>query len=394
VLPPPMETITYSLLDGQKGSDQYYRDVAAFTDEVLAEAGNRISPLLEAFQASGQQTHQNTNGLQAGLLFEVLTLGTLWRVYDGQVPDIKGIQKHLLSWLTALRQKGAFLKAAADSLRGILTVLFLAPRHDHPGREESPTLADLDRLLSWLQATNDYDEAVQRMHPWRVFLGSQSPEKTAGYLEEIIALAAWFEQRSETVLGPYTPNVEKFLKEKHPSYRWREDFTFCGRQRVEYHLNMVGTELLNRLFRDAFLSTPRKIVIVPPCMRIQPEKKCKARATSLGTLCAACTPACRVNQLTRLGEKHGFQVLIMPDELSVFSGGPDQAGNGIGVVGVSCTLTNAPGGWKTEHLGIPAQGVLLDYCGCSYHWHKEGIPTDINFTRLLEVVGVQKAVSR
>ena len=37
-------------------------------------------------------------------------------------------------------------------------------------------------------------------------------------------------------------------------------------------------------------------------------------------------------------------------------------------------------------LGVPAQGLLLDYCGCIWHWDKKGIPTDINFNQLVRVV--------
>ena len=51
-----MDVITYSLRNDQARSDQYYRDVAAFTDQVLAEAE---------------------------CAFEPLTLGVLWRVYAG-----------------------------------------------------------------------------------------------------------------------------------------------------------------------------------------------------------------------------------------------------------------------------------------------------------------------
>jgi hypothetical protein len=36
-------------------------------------------------------------------------------------------------------------------------------------------------------------------------------------------------------------------------------------------------------------------------------------------------------------------------------------------------------------LGIPAQGLLLDYSGCSYHWDKKGIPTDLNLDTILKI---------
>ena len=86
----------------------------------------------------------------------------------------------------------------------------------------------------------------------------------------------------------------------------------------------------------------------------------------------------------------------MPHELSVFSNGtirPDKD-VAVGVVGVSCPLTNPTGGWETKALGIPAQGVLLDYCGCRYHWHRQGIPTDLNIGQLLRVLDVDRSQRR
>jgi hypothetical protein len=172
----------------------------------------------------------------------------------------------------------------------------------------------------------------------------------------------------------------------------RADATFCGRRRVEYHLNMVGTEILNRAFRVEFLQKSHKIVLIPPCMRLQPEGKCQAQATSFGMQCAHCTPQCHVHQVTKLGEKYGLGVFILPDELSVFSTGTVQSGNRdhLGIVGVSCILTNAAGGWETKRLGVPAQGLPLDYCGCRWHWHKDGIPTDINLNRLMWLLGIRQ----
>jgi hypothetical protein len=82
---------------------------------------------------------------------------------------------------------------------------------------------------------------------------------------------------------------------------------------------------------------------------------------------------------------------MIPDELRVFGGDTkSQTDVDVGVVGVSCVLTNAVGGLEMREMGVPAQGVLLDYCGCSYHWHKEGIPTNINSSHLLQILGVDE----
>jgi hypothetical protein len=124
-------------------------------------------------------------------------------------------------------------------------------------------------------------------------------------------------------------------------------------------------------------------------MRAQPEEECKAINTKYGQSCAGCTPSCRIHQITKLGEKHGFGVYIIPEELRVFGG--DEGKREMGVLGVSCVLTNWTGGWDTERLGIPAQGVLLDYVGCKYHWDRTGFPTDTNINRLISCMGLAKS---
>ena len=383
-----MDVITYSLRDGQARSDQYYRDVAAFTDQVLAEAQGRIQPLVKSFQSYQETLDGKTVPTEAECTLDLLTLGTLWRVYAGDAHGLAEVPRQALIGLSRLRKRGGCLKAGVDLVRGLLFTLFLLSRNGH--RSPTPTLDHLDRLLNWLAATGDFDQEVKRLRIWHDFLASRRLEEASSDLATAIALAAWFEICSEATLGRYTPHVDQFLTGTHPTYRWREDVIFCGRRRVEYHLNMVGTEILNRVFRQEFVNTARKVVLVPPCMRAQPDDKCKARSTSLGARCAGCTPGCRVHQLTKLGEKHGFGVLILPDDLRVFSadGMSLKTGDRVGVVGISCVLTNTSGGWQTKDLGIPAQGVLLDYCGCRYHWHKEGIPTDINIGQLAHVLGV------
>lgn len=373
-----MEVITYSLRDDQGKSDQYYRAVANFTDEVLAEAERRLAKPVAEFQSYLKTTGREAPRTFAEYALELLNLGVLWRVYAGQALSLPRIAREILFRLVGLRQRRPDLQQRVDFLRGILMTLFQPPGHRYePPR---PTLANLDRLLLWLEATGNFDELARRISRWRSYLSGWTAP-----LEEAIKFADWFEDRSLAVLGCYTSQVGHFLANRFPDYRWRYDMIFCGRQRVEYHLNMVGTEVLNRAYRKTFLETSRRLVLAPPCMAAQPEGKCQAQATLFGASCAGCTPACRIHQLTQLGKKHGFEVRILPDDFSVYRSQPAgaESSDRIGVVGISCVLTNTSGGWQTRRLGLPAQGLPLDYCGCSYHWHPQGFPTDVNFQQLL-----------
>jgi len=389
------EIITYSLRAGEKFSDQYYRDIANFTDHALTEANQRARSIIKEFQGFIQQTGRESLRSQSEYIFEFLTLGVLWNTYGVNAIDSNGLPQRFLAALAAVRKQNESLKPGIDFIRGILATLFLFRQSSDGDKNPAPTLENMDQLLSWLAATGDFTEEVKRFNAWRDFLSTKRHEEVARGLDAAAALADWFQSHSLETLGRYTPNVEEFLVKTHPTYRWREDVIFCGRRRVEYHLNMVGTEIMNRAFRDQFLKTERKVVFVPPCMRAKPDGECKAHPTPFGEHCGACTPTCRVHQVTKLGEKHGFDVFIIPDELSVVSDKKMKTPNSnrLGLVGISCPLTNMTGGWETRRLGIPAQGVLLDYCGCPWHWHKQGIPTDININQLLRVLDIKNKQS-
>ena len=389
-----MEPITYSLRDGQKFSDAYYKNIATFTAEVLARLEAHLLSTIQSFQSYLEMNGIENSRTVHEYAFELLVLGVLWTVYAPAALRLPAMPQRTLARLAGLREQRPGLKAVVDLLRGLLAWAFLAsPDGAQPPPEATstgPSLDDLNRLLKWLAATGDFNQEILRLNTWQGFFSQLEADEAAAVLETCHSLAAWFESRSEEALGRYTPNVENFLAETHPDYRWREDAIFCGRRRVEYHLGMVGIEVLNRAFRQAFLATRRRILLVPPCM-CRPKEKCKAQQTSFGARCAHCTPGCRVNQLTCLGEKNGFGVFVLPDELSVFStrGPKPQAVDGLGLVGVSCVLTNLGGGWETRQMGVPAQGIPLDYCGCKWHWHREGISTDINLHQLLRVMEIE-----
>jgi hypothetical protein len=381
------EIITYTLRGNNKTSDEYYQTISSFCDEVLGQAWSQAAELLTSYQAWCGGTLQVPPRSRDEAVLELVSLGVLWRVYIQTAQASKKPARRLLAWLATQRKRNPSLKPAVDWLRGRLGGWLTPPRRPGPPPARV-NLKHLDILLEWLQASGEFSEEVRRLADLRNCLADLPLQNFEPALQTIIDLGGWFESRSLEKLGSNTPGVEDFLSRTHPGYGGREDYIFTGRQRVEYHLGMLATEMLNRGFRESFLATDRKIVIVPPCLKARPEDECQATSGPFGERCAHCTPGCRINQVTRLGEKHGFAVFIIPDQLKVFSSEqPDPAGKqSTGLLGVSCTLYNASGGWEMKRLGVPAQGLLLDYCGCIWHWHKDGIPTDFNFQQLLRLV--------
>ena len=340
----PRRIITYTLRDESGTSDGYYRAIAAFSDEVLAQVESALRPVIANYQQHLLTTGEQPRDLRE-CAFELLTLGVLWRAY--QAPD----------------------------------ALY--------------TLEGASALIGTLELTGKFTQEIAHLRAWHKYLSTRLPSDSSQMLERVIACAADFQECAERALGRYTPNVEQFLAGEWSEHEERDDSVLRGHKRAEYHLNMVGTEWLSRAFRPAFLAAPRKVVLAPPCMRAKRDDECKAFKTAEGYLiCQACTPGCRVNQLSRLGQKRGFEVYLIPDELRELAAQSVGGGPAVGVVGISCVLTNAPGGWEARALDLPAQGLLLDYCGCSYHWDNEGFPTDTNFHQLLELLGLATHAGR
>jgi hypothetical protein len=385
------EIITYSLRNSEKRSDQYYEDIANFTDDLLCEIRTIYENKITDYMRFVQQNQIESLRSFEEYAFEYLMLGVYWWVNGRVASQLRGIPRSFLEKLGRWRKQSDFFKPGIDTLRGILGTRYLISKNHHLKELATFTMEDFAQLLGWMAATGELNEEVKRLQPWQLYLGDLATQYSAAILRKSIELAIWFDTEAQKFLGVYTPNVDHFLNQIHPQYRWREDVFFCGRQSVEYHLNMVGTEILNRSFREDFNQTDRKVVILPPCMKAKLDSGCEAIETPLGERCMACTPGCRVHQLTKLGDKNGFTVLVMPHDLNVFSddGHEISRESATGVVGVSCPLTNVLGGWEMKDMGVPAQGILLDYCGCPWHWHDEGIPTDINFQQLLALLDVK-----
>jgi hypothetical protein len=383
----------YSLQSNGHSSDQYYRDIAAFADHWLACSRETVAESVNDFRAFRQSEGLAGRSFEA-CAFELLALGVLLREHGRQAANLPRWSAWLLAKMVTLQGKWPGAERVIKIGRGLITgalhdtveqqVTSAWTGHVSPDDWLTPEPGAVAVLLRWLRAHGEMAQA-ERFTTWLDYLTTIGPEQAQAVIRQSLALADVFAVESESVLGRYTVGVEPYRAEMACRTRFRYDAELLTRSRLEYHLGLLGTEILNRVYRDRFEATEQKLVIVPPCLRTPPDGlACQAEQTPLGARCRGCHPACRVHQLTCLGQQQGFLVYCIPDDelekVCVASG--QAGGSSIGVVGLSCALTNWSAGWEAERLGLAAQGHLLDYPGCGQHWHPHGIPTDTNLKQL------------
>lgn len=381
-----MEQITYSLSNNQSNSKEFYRRLADFTDWWLAVVPSPISKIIQQYQIFIRREQREEIRSREEYLLEFLTLGIYWNLYSSKAMRLPELSGRVLTKLSALRRRGKIIKWFCDPLRGILSTLFLSPFQIF--ESPIPTRENLDVLLKWLLATGEFRHDWDRLYGWYQYLATLKEVEFINQMNQTIQLASRFESKSEEMFGIYTLAVGEFLTQTHPTYHCREDAIFCGRKPVEYHLNMLGAELMNRAFRRAFQETARKVVLLPGCMRIAGGKYCQAVSGFLGDRCTSCSPRCNVFRLVQLGNEIGYDVYIVHHESAILSKGTvtQVQEEQIGIVGVACLLNLISGGWKLKEHDIPAQCVLLDYCGCKQHWHKKGIATKLDENQLRLII--------
>jgi hypothetical protein len=356
-------------------------------------------PYVVSFREYLEQNKTENIRTDEEYLFEFLTIGILWLKYSNASRELKYPSYKLLVFLYELRQKNIGIKKYVDFVRGILST-FLLYRKNAGIMPSAPSYKNYKKLLNWMHATGEFKEEVKRLELWKLYFESAGEDKTKLFIIEAKRFARWFEYEAEEALGEYTRYLDVYLNTGLKKHRWKEDIIFCARTEAEYHLNMVGAEIMNRAYKKSFDSSEEKAVLIPACMRLLPDKGrhvqgdyCKAERRGLDYICTNCSAGCRVHQLNKLGEKENFKVYIIPHS-SDFSAWLREHGlnSNIGTVGVACINNLISGGLELKSLDIPAQCVFLDYCGCKNHWHKAGFPTDINFKRLNSVLKAEDEI--
>lgn len=381
-----MKEITYSLKLNNTDSEQYYSDVKFFADKVLAKSGESISSIVGDYVAYIKEYNLEEPRLEEEYVLELLSFGILWHTYAQTALNVKRAPFITLAKMGEWRKKYQRLKPIIDLSRGLLTTLFLLPENKQKEFIPAPSLENIDRVCRWFEATGEFREQAIRFVRWRAYWAILTTQKLHEIFLAIADFRNWFEVNSLEAVGKYTEEVESFLHESENKYRWREDRISCSRSRLEYHLNMVGAELMNRAFRKEFLETDATAVLLPGCMRSRLQDECEAIKEPKGLRCIGCDSKCRVNYLREIGVNKNFVVYVIPHASDLSLWAPKVGSVRQGVVASACLTTLVEGGWELKRYGVPAQCVLLDYSGCKKHWHREGIATALNRNELLRII--------
>lgn len=388
-----MDVLTYSLQDGDGRSAAYYEAADRFADEVLRHGERGLLPIARKWRRYVELTAAESKRTTEEYALDLLTLGVLWRTYIDSANRLPPWRGSLLRRAARVRQSSRRLKPAADRVRAAWGSRWLAPVGAPAGggtaAAEQPTLAAMERLLLWLEASGEFVQEAARLRLCRRYLSRQSAPAAQALLQAALAEAAWFEQAAAAALSRYTPAADRFRAEARSKSMRREDALLRDRRPVEYHLNLLAAEVMNRAYQPGFTTSPSRAVLLPACLKARAGSGCAANRQGQPGRCLRCTKSCRVAQTAEMGQQDGFEVIIVSHESDAFSHSLLERlrRDHTGIVGVACALQLASGGLRAKEAGLSAQCVILDYCGCGEHWDDNGgFPTDLNIDRLRELV--------
>jgi hypothetical protein len=383
----------YSLDILEQSSDKYYSEISDFTDVVVERSQGAISSLIRAYINYLSSIKKEKPREYEEYLLDFLCFGILWKSFSRTALSVAYAPFGTLAKMSHWRKLNKFWKPTIDTFRGICFTLFMLPDEKVNGEFKYPTKRSLSKFFKWMAATGEYNEQVLRLRTFKEFYQTILDEEATYLFKEIIDFSDWFEAKCNKELGKYTPNVDEFLEISKTKFIWREDRIQCSAPRLEYHFNMVGAELMNRAFRTEFNETTRTAILLPGCMRKHTDEQCTATEVERGHVCMGCSRDCAVNRLRIMGKKKKFEVFIIPhsSELSQWSSSEDE--EKLGVIASACVTSLVEGGLELRRYGVPAQCVLLDYSGCSKHWHPEGLTTELNIDEMVRILNRDEVLS-
>lgn len=129
--------------------------------------------------------------------------------------------------------------------------------------------------------------------------------------------------------------------------------------------DLVDVYVSNVSERENFEKTKKRALFLPHCSRKYMDNRCKASFNSEipSYKCSHCSQDCLVNKATKLGEKRGYDVYVLPGGSCILN--ILKRNKYEGVVGVACSQEVKLGGDGLKQMGLAGQAVPLIKNGCA-----------------------------
>jgi hypothetical protein len=129
--------------------------------------------------------------------------------------------------------------------------------------------------------------------------------------------------------------------------------------------DFVDVYVSNVSERERFEKTKKRALFLPHCSRKYMDNRCKASFNSEipSYKCGHCSEDCLVNRATKLGEKRGYDVYVLPGGSCVLN--ILKRNKYEGIVGVACSQEVNLGGEGLKQMGLAGQAVPLIKNGCA-----------------------------
>ncbi|MBL4931264.1 DUF116 domain-containing protein [Clostridium paridis] len=380
------KVITYYLGDEKNSAEEYYDVIKRFSKEIIGYVKENVGVFVENRMEYQNRIDPKKLKKKEEYYLEILILGVLWNEYINNAIKSRLLSKTILTRTVYFRVKGKKMKKVRIKIKGFLSTI-ISKNNKSLRKDVARSFNNVNKLIQWLKATGEFIYEVKCLQEWSNYLKTKNKEEIYQFLTRSINIANEFEEKSKITLGVYTKGVGSFLREVYPSHTWKEDVIYCGKREVQYHLNMVGAEILNRIYREDFLKTDEKRILLPGCMRNNLEEECRGIRTEYGYVCINCKSDCAVSKLSLMGKKYGVKVFVIPHESLIYEN-TNIEDKSIGIIGVVCVLNLISGGMKAKSIGFIPQCVILNYCGCKNHWDEEGIITNLDINKLFNVLAI------
>jgi hypothetical protein len=179
-------------------------------------------------------------------------------------------------------------------------------------------------------------------------------------------------------LKKYTENVEEHLRKLPLSKFWDRRLATT---REQYHLYMLEIELTNRLSREEFLKTDRKIALMPYCLQ-DFSISCKSAKNGFDYQCKHCSVKCFQNHASKILEAHEIEPYIwMGGNMKQLAKYTLNEKRTFGVLGIACIPELTFGMRQCRRNNIPVVGIPLNANRC-VRWYGEFFQNSVDLDEL------------